>query len=864
MRGAGLSAVAILVVLGVRPGGQSSHPIAEPDSGIAESLAQQRSARISRLRYDLSFSIPLERGTPIAGRVTIAFTLDNASEPLALDFDPNPAGALRTITRGGEPVGARTVNGHIVLPTSALRQGENIVSLEFDAGNAPLNRNDDFLYTIFVPARAHEAFPCFDQPDLKARWKLSLEVPDGWETLANGAEASRQSRNGRTRLAFAETEPFSTYLFAFAAGKFLVERAERGGHSFRMFHRETDRQKVARNRDAIFDLHAGALDWLEQYTGIPYPFGKFDFLLVPAFQFGGMEHPGAIFYNSPGLMLEESATQNQKLERASTIAHETAHMWFGDLVTMRWFTDVWMKEVFANFMAAKIVNPSFPGINHDLRFLLAHYPAAYDVDRTAGTNAIRQPLANLSEAGTLYGAIIYEKAPIVMRQLETFLGADAFRDGLREYLHRYAFGNASWPELVGLLDDRTPEDLAAWSHAWVDEAGRPVTRIELKIANGRIERLILAESDPDARRGLVWNQQLQIVLGYGDHLQSIPVHVDARVVEVAAARGLDAPQFVLPNGGGRGYGEFHLDRRSLEWLLAGLPDVGDPLTRGSAWVTLWDAMLDREASPDDLVDLALRALPRESDELNIERILAYLNRAYWRFTSEARRVVLAPRVEAVLRDGLAAATTTSLKGAYFSTLRDIALTRATLAWLTSVWRREIEVPGLTLAETDYIALAEELAVRAVPDWKLILAQQIDRTANPDRKARLQFVAPALSADRTVRDAFFASLKDVANRRHEPWVVDGLRYLHHPLRAAESASYIRPSLDLLQEVQRTGDIFFPKRWMDATLGGHRSPAAADLVRAFVDRLPATYPDRLRRVILSAGDDLFRASGMRISG
>src|SRR5439155_3089840 len=152
MRGAGLSAVAILVVLGVRPGGQSSHPIAEPDSGVAESLAQQRSARISRLRYDLSFSIPLERGTPIAGRVTIAFTLDNASEPLALDFDPNPAGALRTITRGGEPVGARTVNGHIVLPPSALRRGENIVSLEFVAGDAPLNRNDDFLYTIFVPA----------------------------------------------------------------------------------------------------------------------------------------------------------------------------------------------------------------------------------------------------------------------------------------------------------------------------------------------------------------------------------------------------------------------------------------------------------------------------------------------------------------------------------------------------------------------------------------------------------------------------------------------------------------------------------------------------------------------------------------
>ena len=126
---------------------------------------------------------------------------------------------------------------------------------------------------------------------------------------------------------------------------------------------------------------------MEQYTGIPYAFGKFDFVLIPAFQFGGMEHAGKILYNASGLMLDESATQNQQLGRASVIAHETAHMWFGDLVTMRWFNDVWMKEVFANFMAAKIVNPSFPEVNHELRFLLSHYPAAYEVDRTPGTNA---------------------------------------------------------------------------------------------------------------------------------------------------------------------------------------------------------------------------------------------------------------------------------------------------------------------------------------------------------------------------------------------------------------------------------------------------------------------------------------------
>ena len=220
-------------------------------------------------------------------------------------------------------------------------------------------------------------------------------------------------------------------------------------------------------------VHQGTLAWLEEYTAIPYPFGKFDFVAILSFQFGGMEHPGAILYNAASLLLEESATQNQVLGRANVIAHETSHMWFGDLVTMRWFDDVWMKEVLASFMAAKIINPSFPEVDHDLRFLLSNYPAAYQVDRAAGTNPIRQPLANLDEAGQLYGAIIYQKAPIAMRQLEMIAGETAFRDGLREYLDTYRFGNAAWVDLVRVLDTRTPEDLSAWSRAWVEERGRP-------------------------------------------------------------------------------------------------------------------------------------------------------------------------------------------------------------------------------------------------------------------------------------------------------------------------------------------------------------------------------------------------------
>jgi aminopeptidase N len=830
----------------------------DPEPGIARTLAEARAGQMADLRYTLAFSVPAERGEAVTGRATITFALRSAAAPVVLDFAPDAAGALHRVDVNGSRRDVVARNGHLVVPASALRIGTNEVVVVFTAGNASLNRNDDFLYTIFVPARAHEAFPCVDQPDLKGRWTLHLDVPEGWEALANGAEIARTAGNGRTHLTFAETAPLPTYLFAFAAGRFTVERGERDGRVFRMLHRETDAAKVARNRDALFDLHAGALRWLEDYTGVPYPFGKLDALLVPAFQFGGMEHPGAVFYNAPAMLLDESATQNQRLERASTIAHETAHMWFGDLVTMRWFSDVWMKEVFANFMAAKIVNPAFPDVNHELRFLFAHYPAAYDVDRTGGTNAIRQPLDNLKDAGTLYGAIIYQKAPIVMRHLERMLGADVLRDGLREYLATYRFGNAAWSDLIAILDARTADDLAAWSRAWVEERGRPIVRTALAIENDRIASLSFTVRDPYPMRGLTWTQDVHVALGYPDRVEQVSFRLGDSASALTQAHGKPAPLFVLPNGSGLAYGEFHLDRRSLAWLTNHLPEVADPLTRGSAWVTLWDALLGGEVRAPQMLELLLRALPQERDELNTQRILGYLQQTWWKFTSDGERERLAPRVEQVLAGGLARAETTSLASAYFATLRDVALTPGTVARLTRVWRGEESVRGLTLAEPDFIALTEALAVRGTAGSPEVLQQQIDRIANPDRRLRLQFIAPAFSADPAERDRFFHSLADVANRRREPWVLDGLRALHHPLRASASMRYIRPSLDLLAEIQQTGDIFFPKRWMDATLAGHRSPEAARIVRAFLDQAPPSYPERLRRIILSSADDLFRAS------
>ena len=837
--------------------------VAQPDElrleeGVSEELARHRRATLADLSYAYELSVPRDAGA-LTGTLITQFTLrDDSNSPVVIDFK-DPGERVRTVYVNGETAEWTAVFDHLAIDGSAFAtDAHNEVSIEFEAGDEALNRNPDFLYTLFVPDRAHFSLPIFDQPDLKAPFSLTLEIPSEWVAVANGVEVSQELLDGgRTRYTYRETKPIPTYLLAFAVGGFQIEEAEQGGRTFRMFHRETDTAKVARNLDAVFDLHATALDWLEDYTQIEYPYGKFDFVLLPPFQYGGMEHPGSIFYRQQSLLLDESATQNQIIGRASLIAHETSHQWFGDLVTMAWFDDVWTKEVFANFMAAKIVQPSFPDLNHDLRFFLAHHNTAYGVDRTPGANAVRQPLENLREAGTLYGAIIYQKAPIVMRQLELLVGEETFRDGMREYLTEFAHSNATWPDLIAILDDLSDEDLADWSRVWVEEPGRPTVSTELTLADGRVTELRISQSDP-AGEGRVWPQTMEITLSAGGTLYTLPVHLDGEPLLLGDWVGRDAPDFVLPNGGGFEYGHFHLDAGSRQHLIETLPEITDAKTRGIAWVTLWDAVLEREVEVGDWYALLLRGAVEEEDEQSLQRVLGYLGSTFWGYLSEDERAAQATSTEEILWGQVEQATVTTRQSSYFNTWRNVVSTPTGLARLHRIWEQVDSVGGMKFSVEDYTSMATTLAILGEGDAEEILDRQFERIENPDRRARFLFVRPALSADPAVREAFFEGLSDPENRAREPWVLAALGYLHHPTRTSHSQRFVIPSLEMVEEIQRTGDIFFPQRWLGSTLGSHNDPALAAAVKEWLDALPDDYPHRLRGKILQSTDGLDRAA------
>ncbi len=809
--------------------------------GVTQQLAEHRKTVLSRLSYDLSFDLPASPDQRIPASAVIEFELSETNEPLVLDFKES-AEKLGAVEVNGQPSDYRFESEHLVIPAGELRPGQNRISVQFTAGDSSLNRNPEFLYTLFVPDRARTAFPLFDQPNLKARYTLTLTMPADWEAIANAPLQQLEALGERKRLRFAPTELISSYLFSFVAGKFQRETRQINGRQMTMLHRESDREKVARNLDAVFGLHGAALSWLEEYTAIDYPFRKFDFALIPSFQYGGMEHVGAIQYRADSLLLNAQPSQTQLLSRASLIAHETAHMWFGDLVTMDWFNDVWTKEVFANFMAAKIVNPSFPEINHDLNFLIRHFPSAYAVDRTQGANPIRQDLQNLNEAGTLYGNIIYNKAPIMMRQLETLTGQEEFRSGMREYLANFAYGNATWPDLIAILERKTEVDLQSWSEVWVNTAGRPHFLLEESAGTTALRQV-----DPEGT-GRVWPQQFSVSERTEGswRLESVESgRSEIAVFDPGASAG-------LLNADGRGYGLFPADPELLsDW------ESLDDIQRGSLLVSLFENLLEgNRLSADEYLNQLIGIIGLEDNQLLLNLMLRQFRILYWNFLSEAARADAAVNVVKSLWALMLVADSPSSKKIFFEAYRDLALTTPALDQLLRVWRAEIVVEGLVLSETDQIALATGLAIKLPEQADQIVTRQMAQINNQDRQRRFDWIRPALSPVPSTRRAFFETLADEDNRAIESWVLGALDALHHPVRRDDAEAYILPSLELLEEIQVTGDIFFPARWLGATLGSHNTPAAAAIVREFLAQRPE-YNHQLRLKILQAADHLFRA-------
>lgn len=824
------------------------------ESGVSEQLAQFRKKQISDVQYNLSFEIPNQKEENINAHLIVNLNLTDLSQPLLLDFKEKTLN-IKSVAVNGKSMAIVHEKGHIVISPLALIMGKNTILISFIAGNLSLNRNDDFLYTLLVPDRASTLFPCFDQPDIKATYKLSLIVPKEWSVLAGADVKEKLEKGDFTLYTFGESDKMSTYLFSFVAGKFK-STTQKPGLEMTMLYRENSQEKFRVSADTIFNLHQQSLNFLEKYTNYKFPFQKLDFASIPVFQYGGMEHVGAIQYRESTLFLDNSATDSEKLNRAKLIAHETSHMWFGDLVTMKWFDDVWMKEVFANFMADKIMNPIFPKVNHNLQFFTAHYATAYAEDRSLGTHPIKQHLANLKNAGSLYGAIIYNKAPIMMRQLEASMGKEAFQKGIEKYIQKYANDNADWNNLVEILDAETPLDMKKWSEVWVNKSGRAIftDKIEYDSKN-RIKKFEISQQAED-KSDNIWPQIFQIGFVYADNVKVLTANIKEQNLVLKEAVGLEKPLSIVYNYNGFGYGVFPLDGNNLKYIVT----LKDEVARASSYSNLYENTLIGNVSPDKAYDCFLKGIQTEENELVLRIASNNLNTIYWRLFTEKQQNKVQKQLETVLNERLQANLSANIKKTLFGLFSSIAYSDSAKAKLYQIWNKEVVISGLKLNEDDFTNMAMNLAIFKHEKADEILEKTRTTITNPDKKKRFEFLLPSLSKEESVRNAFVESLKDDSNREKESWVSVGLANIHHPLRQESAQKYIRFSLDLVDEIQRTGDIFFPKDWLDNTVGRYSSKYAYDEVQRFLKENPNFSPI-LKRKLFMATDLLYKAQNIK---
>jgi len=830
----------------------SRKPAAIPvmETGVSRTLAIYRKSILSDIHYSLSLIIPAQKAQPITASEILDFQLSSARTALQLDFKEDPKKITELIINGLQTAVVYQKE-HIILSKELLKKGKNVLQIQFQAGDGALNRNADYLYTLFVPDRARTVFPCFDQPDLKAIYTLTLQLPKTWKAIANAELKDSVLTQNDKIYHYQASNLLSTYLFSFAAGNFQVYTGMVGNKKAEFLYRETDKTKISLSLPTLFATHSAAKSYYEGWTGIPYPFQKFGFVAVPDFQFGGMEHPGAIQYKAAALFLDGGATKDQLNARTNVIAHETAHMWFGDLVTMDWFTDVWMKEVFANFMADKSSEETGGKDNYELKFLIDHFTSAYATDRTTGANPIRQPLDNLKDAGSLYGNIIYHKAPIMMQQLEMLMGKEQFQKGVSEYLHKFANSNASWPDLIRILDRHTPANLEKWNKVWVNESGRPVIDYSITYREGKISHFLITQH-PEYGETRVWPQAVELTLFYPGSVKVLHANLTGEKLELTTAAGLEKPQLILFNSAGDGYGQWPVDPALPQEVFS----LEKPLHRATAYISLYEQMLSGKViKPDELLSLFGKGLRKEREELNIKLLCNYIGAIYWQFTSPQKRQQVSVTLEDEIWTAMLNQQGVNNKKLLFKAYQDVFLSDSARNRLFQVWQNQQAPIGINLSEDDYTSLALSLVLRNDAD-PTILTVQDARITNPDRKKRFEFIMPAVSPDQKKRDNFFSSLKQLSNRGKESNVLAALYYLHHPLRQASGINYLKESLDMLEEIQSTGDIFFPQSWLQASVGVYQTPQAADIVHHFLETHP-DYNPKLKAKILQSADNLFRA-------
>ncbi|MEU6671757.1 aminopeptidase N [Streptomyces sp. NPDC046727] len=846
-----------------------------PGENLSRDEARERAALLSVDGYDVSLDLRSAvgdgGGEPRTFRsvTTVRF---RCNEPGASTFADLIAPSVTSVSLNGRDLDPGEVfDGSRIALEDLAAENELVVDARcaYSRTGEGMHRFVDpedgevYLYTQYEPADARRVFANFEQPDLKAPYRFEVRAPEGWTVWSNGAG---ELADGVWR--FAETKPISTYITCVVAGPYhyvtdSYSRTFEDGTTLEIPLGAMCRKGLAPHFDAddVFLVTKQGLDFFHDHFDYPYPFGKYDQAFVPEYNLGAMENPGLVTFREE-FIFRGKVTRASYESRANVILHEMAHMWFGDLVTMEWWDDLWLKESFADFMGtfANVGATRFK--DAWITFANRRKAWAYRADQLPSTHPITADIRDLEDAKLNFDGITYAKGASVLKQLVAYVGEEAFLEGARRYFKRNAYGNTRLGDLLSVLAETSGRDMAAWSRSWLQTAGvnSLTPQVLLDTEGGRIAELAVVQEAPESHPEL---RPHRIAVGLYRRTPEGTVERYARVeadvvgprTVVAELAGAEAPDLVLVNDDDLTYCKTRFDETSLAALRRGLGDITDPLARALCWSALWNMTRDALLPAREFIGLVLKFGGRESDIGVLQMLHAWAEAAAVHYTAPERRQEAGR--------ALAEGTSRQLHGAEPGSEHQLAWARAfaraadapaAFELLTSLLDGTVTLPGLEVDQELRWAFLESLAVHEVAGEKELAAELArDDTASGKRHQVRCLAARPSAAVKAQAWAQVVESDALSNALVEATIAGFAQPSQRELTAPYTPKYFAAiervwgerSIQIGMDVVRG---LFPSlqdspetlRATDAWLDAHRDAAPA-----------------LRRLVLEARDDLARA-------
>ncbi|MET3142460.1 UNVERIFIED_ORG: aminopeptidase N [Arthrobacter sp. UYEF2] len=711
--------------------------------------AAQRSELISTHSYDVSLDVRQAADPDVAGYTSRSVINFSAAVPgqgqAASTFLDFIAGEVHSVLLNGKGLSVADVVDGSRIRLDNL-QAENQVTV---TGTALYSRSGEgmhrfvdpadgrcYLYTQYEPADARRVFANFEQPDLKAEYTFHVMAPSGWEVASNGMEAARTqltSDPDTSRWDFATTRPMSTYITTILAGPYFKAQDHwsatlNDGTPLEVPLALYCRASMAESFDAaeLFRLTKNGLNFFNRLFDYPYPWGKYDQAFVPEYNLGAMENPGLVTFTE-SYVFTSRATDAQYQARANTLMHEMAHMWFGDLVTMQWWDDLWLKESFADYMGTLGVDRATDWDTAWVNFANKRKAWAYVQDQLPTTHPIAADIPDLEAAKQNFDGITYAKGASVLKQLVAYVGFDAFIAGSRQYFRDHAYGNTTLADLLKALSAASGRDLTGWAAAWLQTSGISTLSLETKTHDGVLGAVTIVQDAVDPVTGRKELRPHRLRVGsYNFDADGALVRTESVETDVAGARseipelaGQPRPALLLVNDDDLTYAKVRLDPVSEATVLASLDRITDPMARALCWTALWNSARDGESPAARYVEAVTSFGPAETGVGVLLNILENASTAVERYTPVAQR-------DAV-RGSLLAAADAQLEKAAPGSDHQLAWART----LAAVSRHDAALLPRLRGLLDGSMVVDGLAVDAELRWSLWHALAANGQAAPD-------------------------------------------------------------------------------------------------------------------------------------